>query len=118
MLEGGEGLGEQVGAVGEGAALGHEEAGAGAGARGGRPAAVAPGVSAASSPAVAGEEGAEDGGVRVVRGFGRPVHQGLPPAPTRVMISQSARSSKTREVGIRTVVLRLPVTGWPARLIQ
>ena len=49
---------------------------------------------------------------------GRPVHQGLPPAPTRVMISQSARSSKIRAVGIRTVVLRRPVTGWPARLVQ
>lgn len=46
------------------------------------------------------------------------LHQGLPPAPTRVMISQSARSSNICEVGIRTVVLCLPVTGWPARLVQ
>lgn len=46
------------------------------------------------------------------------LHQGLPPAPTRVMISQSARSSNIREVGIRTVVLCRPVTGWPAKLVQ
>lgn len=48
----------------------------------------------------------------------RPVHQGLPPAPTRVMISQSARSSNMRVVGIRTVVLCRPVTAWPARSVQ
>ena len=39
------------------------------------------------------------------------VRHGLPPVPTRVMISQSARSSKMRAVGIRTVVLRRPVIG-------
>ncbi|GAA3072255.1 hypothetical protein GCM10020000_66230 [Streptomyces olivoverticillatus] len=116
-LEGGECLGEEVCAVGEGAALGEQEAGAGG--VGGRPAAVASGGSAASPPAVAGEERAEDrrvGAAGVVSV--RPVHQGLPPDPTRVMISQRARSSKTREVGIRTVVRCLPVTGCPARLVQ
>ncbi len=74
------------------------------------------------------QQGGEDGGVDVA-GLGRPVPggvdgvrpdrpgalvqravgHGLPPVPTRVMISQSARSSKMREVGIRTVVRRRPV---------
>lgn len=48
----------------------------------------------------------------------RAVRHGLPPVPTRVMISQSARSSKMREVGIRTVVRVRPVMGCPARLTQ
>lgn len=41
--------------------------------------------------------------------FQRAVRHGLPPVPTRVMISQSARSSKMREVGMRTVVRFRPV---------
>lgn len=64
-------------------------------------------------------EGAGDRGlVPEPRFVDRSVHQGLPPTPTRVMISQSARSSKIRAVGMRTVVRRCPVTGCPARLIQ
>lgn len=75
------------------------------------------------------QQGAEDGGVDPVglRGLfpgsgvhgvrpyrpqvflDRAVPHGLPPVPTRVMISHSARSSKMREVGIRTVVRVLPV---------
>ncbi len=83
------------------------------------------------------QQGAEDGGVDlgglrgavpdVVAGvrahwaqhvLDGAVGHGLPPVPTRVMISHSARSSKMREVGIRTVVRLRPVIGWPARLTQ
>lgn len=134
-VEGVEGLAEEVVGVGEGAALGHEEAG-GAVRGGGRgPAAVAAGDAAASLPAVAAQQGAEVGGVDA-GGVGGPVPcgvvgvgaepadglvgacHGLPPVPTRVMISQRARSSKMRAVGTRTVVRVRPVTGCPARLTQ
>ncbi len=130
-------LAEQVVAVGEGAALGHEQAGAGAAGAGRGPAAVAAGGAAAPRPAVPAQQGPEDCGVdvggrgeaaavgvdgvrphrsqRLVEGA---VRHGLPPVPTRVMISHRARSSKMREVGIRTVVRCRPVTGWPARLTQ
>ncbi|CAL9381617.1 hypothetical protein SUDANB60_01052 [Streptomyces sp. enrichment culture] len=132
-----QGLGEQVLAVGEGTAGRHEQAGAGA--RAGRgPPAVATGGAAAPLPAVPAQQGGEHGGVGA-GGLGRlcvgegvggvraggpgglpggAVGHGLPPLPTRVMISHSARSSKMREVGIRTVVRRRPVTGCPARLTQ
>src|SRR5690606_8060076 len=136
--EGGEGLGEQVVAVGEGAAVGDQQAGRGVGGAGRGPPAVASGGAAAAPPAVAVQQGGEDGGVGVgggggaavpggfggvradgVRGSARgAVGHGVPPVPTRVMISHSARSSKTRLVGMRTVVRPRPVTGWPARLVQ
>ncbi len=75
--EGGEGLAEQVLAVREGAALGDEEARAGAGAGRG-PAAVAARRPAAPPPAVAGEQGAEDPGVDAA-GVGRVVGTGPGP---------------------------------------
>ena len=117
-------LREQLPAVGEAAVVRHQQAGA-AGAAGRCPPGVVARGPAPAPPAVPGQQRAEHRRIepcgiqepRVVI-VGRPVHQGLPPAPTRVMISQSARSSKIRAVGIRTVVLRRPVTGWPARLIQ
>lgn len=133
----GERLGEQIVAVGEGAALRDQQTGAGTGSGRG-PAPVASGGAATPLPAVPVQQDAEDGGVDV-RGLRRPavpggfggvradraqvflgraVRHGFPPVPTRAMMSHSARSSKMRAVGMRTVVRRSPVTGCPARLTQ
>lgn len=137
----GDGVGEEVDGVVEAVPGGDEDAGAGL-VVGRRPAAVAGGGAASPDPAVPGEQGGEhrrvDGGgvgqgLDRLAGCVRRCHgccsslpgagtgaggHGLPPAPTRAMMSQSARSSKTLPVGTRTLVRRCPVTGWPARLTQ
>ncbi len=135
--ERGDGVGEEFDRVVEAVAGRDEQAGAGF-AVGRGPASVPGRRAAAADPAVPGEQGGQHRGVdggRVGQGAGRltrsvrrchgvgsslpgPAGHGLPPAPTRAMMSQSARSSKTLSVGTRTLVRRCPVTGWPARLTQ